>query len=362
MRYAFLLFTLLVLGLPARAQDRVLNVYNWTDYIDPAALKRFQKETGVTVNYDVYDSLETLEAKLLTGHSGYDIVVPSDEPSFSRLIKAGALAPVDHARIPNWRNLDPTLMARVARADPGNAHGAIYLFGSTGLGIEPDKIRALAPDAPLDSWDLLFKPENAKRLASCGIVMLDSEIDVIPSVLHYLGKSPDSTDAADLAAVEQVLLRIRPYIRNFASGGTLEALAAGEVCLALDYSGDVAQAAARATEAHRGVTVRFVVPKEGAQIGFDVLAIPADAPHRDTALKFINFLLQPDVMAGITNTVLYPNAVPASRPMIHPDLLNDPAVYPTAETMSHLFQIGPVPLAAERARTRMWARVKAGAQ
>jgi putrescine transport system substrate-binding protein len=362
MRYAFLLFTLLVLGLPARAQDRVLNVYNWTDYIDPAALKRFQKETGVTVNYDVYDSLETLEAKLLTGHSGYDIVVPSDEPSFSRLIKAGALAPVDHARIPNWRNLDPTLMARVARADPGNAHGAIYLFGSTGLGIEPDKIRALAPDAPLDSWDLLFKPENAKRLASCGIVMLDSEIDVIPSVLHYLGKSPDSTDAADLAAVEQVLLRIRPYIRNFASGGTLEALAAGEVCLALDYSGDVAQAAARATEARRGVTVRFVVPKEGAQIGFDVLAIPADAPHRDTALKFINFLLQPDVMAGITNTVLYPNAVPASRPMIHPDLLNDPAVYPTAETMSHLFQIGPVPLAAERARTRMWARVKAGAQ
>ncbi len=362
MRYAFLLFTLLVLGLPARAQDRVLNVYNWTDYIDPAALKRFQKETGVTVNYDVYDSLETLEAKLLTGHSGYDIVVPSDEPSFSRLIKAGALAPVDHARIPNWRNLDPALMARVARADPGNAHGAIYLFGSTGLGIEPDKIRALAPDAPLDSWDLLFKPENAKRLAACGIVMLDSEIDVIPSVLHYLGKSPDSTDAADLAAVEQVLLRIRPYIRNFASGGTLEALAAGEVCLALDYSGDVAQAAARATEARRGVTVRFVVPKEGAQIGFDVLAIPADAPHRDTALKFINFLLQPDVMAGITNTVLYPNAVPASRPMIHPDLLNDPAVYPTAETMSHLFQIGPVPLAAERARTRMWARVKAGAQ
>ena len=362
MRYALLLFALLLLAMPAHAQDRVLNVYNWSDYIDPAALKRFEKETGVKVNYDVYDSLETLEAKLLTGHSGYDIVVPSDEPSFSRLIKAGALAPIDHAKIPNWHNLDPALMARVARADPGNAHGAIYLFGSTGLGIEPGKIRALAPDAPLDSWDLLFKPENAKRLASCGIVMLDSEIDVIPSVLHYLGKSPDSTDAADLAAVEQVLLRIRPYIRNFASGGTLEALAAGEVCLALDYSGDVAQAAARATEAHRGVTVRFVVPKEGAQIGFDVLAIPADAPHRDTALKFINFLLQPDVMAGITNTVLYPNAVPASRPMVHPDLLNDPAVYPTAETMSHLFQIGPVPLAAERARTRMWARVKAGAQ
>jgi putrescine transport system substrate-binding protein len=218
----------------------------------------------------------------------------------------------------------------------------------------------VAPDAPLDSWDLLFKPENARRIASCGIVMLDSEIDVIPTVLHYLGKSPDSTSAADLAAVEKTLMAIRPYIRNFASGGALEALAAGEACLALDYSGDVAQAAARAQEAKRGVTVQFVVPKEGAQIGFDMLAIPADAPHKQTALQFINFLLQPDVMAGITNSVLYPNAVPASRPMIHPDLLANPAVYPTAATMAHLFHIGPVPLAAERARTRMWARVKAG--
>jgi putrescine transport system substrate-binding protein len=350
----------LLAALPAHAEQSVLNVYNWTDYIDPAALKRFEKETGVTVNYDVYDSLETLEAKLLTGHSGYDIVVPSDEPSLSRLIAAGALSPIDHNSIPNWHNLDPALMQRVARADPGNAHGAIYLFGSTGLGIEPDKIRALAPDAPLDSWDLLFKPENAKRLASCGIVLLDSEIDVIPTVLRYLGKSQDSTDPADLAAVERTLMAIRPYIRNFASGGTLEALATGEVCLALDYSGDVAQAAARAAEAHHGIKVQFVIPKEGAQIGFDMLAIPADAPHRDTALQFINFLLQPDVMAGITNAVSYPNALPASRPMIHPELLSDPAVYPTPDAMARLFQIGPVPLAAEHARIRMWDRVKAG--
>ncbi len=169
----YLLLVLLAIALPARAQDRVLNVYNWTDYIDSAALQRFEKETGVKVNYDVYDSLETLEAKLLTGHSGYDIVVPSDEPSFSRLIRAGAVAPIDHASVLNWRNLDPGLMQRVASADPGNAHGAIYLYGSTGLGIEPDRIRALAPDAPLDSWDLLLKPENAKRLAACGIIMLD---------------------------------------------------------------------------------------------------------------------------------------------------------------------------------------------
>jgi putrescine transport system substrate-binding protein len=357
---ALLLLAMVAVGPRAQAQQRVLNVYNWTDYIDPAALKRFETEFHARVNYDEFDSLETLEAKLLAGHSGYDIVVPSDEPSFSRLIEDGALAPIDHASIPNWHNLDPALMQGVAAADPGNAHGAIYLYGSTGLGINPDRIRALAPGAPLDSWELLFNPKWAKQLAACGIVMLDSEIDVIPTVLHYLGKSPDSTSAADLAAVEKTLMAIRPYIRNFASGGALEALATGQICLAMDYSGDVAQAAERAAQAQRGVTVRYVIPKEGAQVGFDMLAIPADAPHKALALQFINFLLQPDVMAGITNVTRYPNAVPASRAMIRPSLLNNPAVYPTAADQARFFHIGPVPLAAERARTRLWERVKAG--
>lgn len=345
---------------PLRAQQRELNVYNWTDYIDPHVLEQFIQQTGITVHYDVYDSLETLEAKLLTGHSGYDIVVPTDEPTFSRFIKAGALAPIDRAHVPNWQNLDPVLMQHVAHADPGNRHGAIYLWGTTGLGILPARVRAAAPDLPLDSWDLLFKPENAKRLASCGIVMMDSATDVIPTVLHYLGKSDDSTDPADLAAVERTLMAIRPYIRNFASAGALEALASGEICIALDYSGDVAQASARAKEAGRGVEVRYVAPKEGLQIGFDMLAIPADAPHKQAALQFINFVLQPKVMADITNTVRYPNAVPASKVMIQPALLSDPAVYPSTEVMGRVFSIGPVPLAAERARTRMWARFKAG--
>ena len=361
-RMLLCLTLLLTAALPAQAQQRVLNVYNWTDYIDPTALKQFEKEFNAKVNYDEFDSLETLEAKMLAGHSGYDIVVPSDEPSFSRLIKDGALAPIDHADIPNWKNLDPALMRRVAASDPRNAHGAIYLYGSTGLGINPDRIRALAPDAPLDSWDLLFQPKYARRLASCGIVILDSEIDVIPTVLRYLGKSQDSTSAADLAAVEHTLMAIRPYIRNFASGGALEALATGQVCLAMDYSGDVAQAAERAEQAHRGVTVRYVIPKEGAQIGFDMLAVPADAPHKALALQFINFLLQPDVMAGITNVTRYPNAVPASKPMVRPALLANPAVYPTPADEARMFHIGPVPLAAERARTRMWERVKAGGQ
>ena len=350
---------LLLAALPARA-ERVVNVYNWTDYIDPAALERFTAETGIKVRYDVFDSLETLEAKLLAGHSGYDVVTPSNEPSFSRLIRAGALAPIDRSKVPNWGNLDPALMKRVETSDPGNRYGGIYLFGTIGLGINPDKIKALAPTAPLDSWDLLFKPENAKALEKCGIVMMDSAIDVIPSVLRYLGKNPDSTDAADLTAVEQTLMAVRPYIRTFASGGALEALATGQACLALDYSGDVIQAAARAADANNGVMVRYIVPKEGAEIGFDMLAIPADAPHKDEALAFIDFVLRPAVMAGITNVVRYPNAVPASRPMIKPDLLADTNVFPTDAQLAGFFTIGPVPQAAERARTRLWARFKAG--
>jgi putrescine transport system substrate-binding protein len=350
-----LLLVLLLLARTSWAEDKVLNIYNWTDYIDPAALQAFTAETGIQVRYDEFDSLETLEAKLLAGHSGYDIVVPSNEPTFSRLIRAGALAPIDRTRVPNWNNLDPDLMRRIEPADPGNRHGAIYLWGTIGLGVDPAKIRAAAPDAPLDSWDLLFKPENAKRIAACGITMMDSAIDVIPSTLTFLGRDPDGNTPDDLAAVEHALLAIRPYIRNFASGGALEDLATGQTCLAFDYSGDVRQAAARAAEAKQGVTIRYITPKEGVEFGFDMLAIPADAPHQDAALAFIDFVLRPAVMAGITNVTHYPNAVPASRPMIA-----DLSVFPSAAEMARYFAIGPVPQAAERLRTRLWARFKAG--
>ncbi len=350
-----LLLALLLLTAPAWAEDKVLNVYNWTDYIDPAALEKFTAETGIKVRYDVFDSLETLEAKLLAGHSGYDIVLPSNEPTFSRLIRAGALAEIDRARVPNWKNLDPVLMHRVEASDPGNKHGAIYLWGTMGLGVLPDKVKAVAPEAPLDSWDLLFKPENAKRIAACGITMMDSAIDVIPSVLKFLGRNPDSHAPEDLAAVEQALLAIRPYIRSFANGGALEALATGQTCLAFDYSGDVTQAAARAAEAKQGVVVRYVAPKEGVQVGFDMLAIPADAPHKLAAHAFIDFVLRPAVMAGITSVTHYPNAVPASRAMIA-----DGSVFPSDAEMARYFTIGAVPQAAERTRTRLWARFKAG--
>jgi putrescine transport system substrate-binding protein len=350
-----LLVLLLLWSASSWAEDKIVNVYNWTDYIDPAALEQFTAETGIQVRYDVFDSLETLEAKLLAGHSGYDIVVPSNEPTFSRLIHAGALAAIDRSRVPNWGNLDPVLMRRVESSDPGNKHGAIYLWGTMGLGVNVEKIEAVAPDAPLDSWDLLFRPENAKRIAACGITMMDSAIDVIPSVLKFLGRNPDSNAPGDLAAVEAALMAIRPSIRAFASGGALEALATGQTCLAFDYSGDVIQAASRAAEANEGFTIRYVAPKEGVEVGFDILAIPSDAPHPKAALAFIDFVLRPAVMAAITKTTLYPNAVPASRA-----LLTDASMFPSDAEMARYFTIGPVPQAAERLRTRLWARFKAG--
>ncbi len=349
---------LVPLGL--RAQERVVNVYNWTDYIDPAAIERFEAETGIHVRYDVYDSLETLEGKLLAGRSGYDVVVPTNEPTFSRLIRAGALQPLDKGKLPHFAGLDPALMRRVESSDPRNRFGAIYLWGTTGLGLIEDRVRKLAPDAPFDTWELLFKPDDARRIAPCGITLMDSATDVIPSVLHYIGRDPNSTDPEDLAAAEKILLGIRPFIRSFISGGAIEALASGETCLVLSYSGDMIQAAARAREAGRGIAVRYVAPKEGAQLAFDMLAIPADAPHPDAALAFIDFLLRPDVMAGITDHVRYANAVPASRPMIRPDIAGDPSIYPPPEQMARFFTVSAIPAAAERARSRMWARFKAG--
>jgi putrescine transport system substrate-binding protein len=248
----------------------------------------------------------------------------------------------------------------VAASDPGNRFGALYLWGTIGLGVNAERIRALAPDAPMDSLGLLLDPQHARRIARCGITMMDSATDVIPTVLRYLGKSPDSTDAADLREVERTLLAIRPFIRNFSTGGAIEAMAAGQSCLAFGYSGDMIQAGLRAREANRGVAVQYVAAREGAQLWFDLMAIPADAPNPEAAHAFINFILQPDVIASITNHVRYPNGVPASRPMVLPEVANDPAVFPDEAFRARFFTIGPVPQAAERLRNRMWSRFKAG--
>jgi len=357
---AFGLLALPSLAPPSLAQERVVNVYNWTDYIDPKVIERFTAETGIRVRYDMFDSLETLEAKMSAGRSGYDVIAPTNEPTFSRLIAAGALQPLDYAKIPNAAGLDRTLMGRLRSSDPDNRHGVIYLWGTIGLGLNVERIRALSRTVPLDSWDLLFRPENARAISRCGITIMDSQTDVIPTVLRYLGLSQDSTSNDDLRRVEQTLMAIRPSVRSFASGGALEQLATGEACLALTYSGDVIQAQGRAAEANRGVTVTYVAPKEGAQLWFDVLAIPRDAPNAENAHAFINFILKPENIAAITNAVHYPNAVPASKPFIEPEILADRNVYPTEEDFARFFTVSSVPQAADRARNRTWARFKAG--
>ena len=333
--------------MPSRlpAQDRVVNIYNWTDYIDPSVLADFTRETGIKTRYDVFDSLETLEAKLLAGHSGYDVVTPSNEPSFSRLIRAGALTTIDRSKVPNWKNLDPALMQRIESSDPGNRHGAIYLWGSIGLGINPDRIKALAPDAPLDSWSLLLDPAWAKRIAPCGIIMMDSAIDVIPSVLRYLGRSPDSAATADLDAVSKTLMAIRPYIREFASGGALEALATGQACLAFDYSGDVGQAACPGKVRHDGAL-------RGAEGGRRDRLRHAGDPVRRAAQGRSAGVHQLRAAARdhgrITDATHYPNAIPATRALVRPDVLNDPNVFPTDAEMQRFFTIGPSSQATDR--------------
>ncbi|WP_431267283.1 polyamine ABC transporter substrate-binding protein [Dankookia sp. P2] len=362
MRRRFFLAALLavLLAMPVAAQP-VLNVYNWADYIDPGVIQRFQQQTGIKLRYDVYDSLETLEGKLSAGRSGYDIIVPTSEPTFARLVRAGALRPLDKDRLPNLKNLDPGLMQRVATVDPGNRYGAIYLWGTVGLGIRLDKVRALWPEAPLDGLDLLLKPENAARLAKCGLAVMDSATDVLPSVLKWLGKDPDTTEAADLKAAEQALLAVRPHLRAIpGSGALLDMLATGEVCVALTYSGDVIQAAARAREAGKGVEIGYAAPRTGAHLWFDLLAIPADAPNPEAAQAFIDFLLQPEVMAAITSQVRYPNAVPASRPLVAQAVRDDPNVYPAEAALARAFVPGTLNQAGERARTRLWSRFRAG--
>ena len=354
------LLALLLAPFAAAAQP-VLNVYNWTDYIDPYVVQRFQQESGIRVRYDVYDSLETLEGKLSAGRSGYDLIVPTSEPTFARLVRAGALQPLDRTRIPNWRNLDPALMARAAAVDPGNAHGAIYLWGTVGLGVRLDKVRAIAPEIELDGLDALLKPENAAKLARCGLAVMDSVTDVLPSVLRWLGRSPDGTDPADLRAAETALLAARPHLRAIpGSGALLDMLATGEICVALTYSGDVIQAAVRAREAGRGVEIGYVPPRVGPHMFFDMLAVPADAPNPGAAHAFIDFLLRPEIMAAVTSHVRYPNAVPESRPLVVQAVRDDPSVYPPAEALAEAFVPGTPPPNAERVRSRLWSRFRAG--
>lgn len=347
---------------PALADEsKTLNIYNWSDYIAEDTISRFEAETGIKVNYDVYDSNEVLEAKLMAGHSGYDVVIPSASPFLARQITAGVYQKIDKAKLTNYGNLDPQILAAAANADPGNQYGVPYLWGTTGIGYNPAKVKAaLGPTPPVDSLKLVFDPANAKKLASCGISLLDTPQEMFPAALAYLGRDPLSREKADLDKAAEVITAIRPFVRKFHSSQYINDLANGDLCVAFGYSGDVIQAKNRAAEAKNGVDIAYSIPKEGAMIWVDMMAIPKDAPHPQNALKFIDYILRPEVIAKISNAVGYANPNKHALKLVDENIRNNPGVYPPPEVRQHLFFDKPVTPQYERLRTRAWTRVKTG--
>jgi putrescine transport system substrate-binding protein len=349
-------------SLPGLAtEEKILNIYNWSDYIAPDTVAKFEAETGIKVNYDVYDSNEVLEAKLLAGKSGYDLVVPSASPFLARQIKAKAYRKLDKAKLKNYDNLDKQILASQAVPDPGNLYGVPYLWGTTGFGYNVAKVKAALGDAaPLDSMAMIFDPEIAKKLAPCGISLLDSALDVFPAALAYIGRDPTSKASADLEAAVAVVSKIRPYIKKFHSSQYINDLANGDLCISLGYSGDIVQARTRAAEAKNGIEIAYTIPKQGAQLSTDMMAIPASAQHPDNAHLFIDFILRPEVIAAITNAVGYPNPNALATDMIDEDIRNDPSVYPPDAVRAKFFVDKPASADYERARTRAWTKLKSG--
>jgi putrescine transport system substrate-binding protein len=348
-----------LVGQPAFAQGKEVRVYNWSDYIDPKILEDFTKETGIKIVYDVFDSNEVLETKLLAGGSGYDIVVPT--ASFlSRQIKAGVFQKLDKSKIPNISNIWPEVYNRVAIYDPGNQYAMNWMWGTTGIGYNEAKIKERMPDAPVDSLDMIFKPEIAAKFKDCGIYVLDSPEDIVPVVLNYLHIDPNTTNPDDFKKAEDVLTKIRPYVKKFHSSEYINALANGDICMALGWSGDILQAANRATEAKNGQVIKYHIPKEGTQMWFDMMAIPADAKNVEEARIFLNYLNKPEVMAKATNFVQYANGNLASQKFINEDILKNPAVYPDPETLKKLYVKTTWDNKTQRLVTRMWTRITTG--
>lgn len=338
-----------------------LRVYNWSDYIAPDTIARFEAETGIRVTYDVFDSNEVLEAKLLSGAAGYDIVVPTSD-FMGRQIVAGVFQPLDRSKLPNYANLDPELMALITRFDPENRYGVPYLWGTTGVGYNVDAVRKrLGDDAPVDSLDMVFVPEYLAQLADCGVAFLDAPSEAFAAVLHYLGLDPNSTDPDVYRQDAQQLLKsIRPFITYFHSSQYINDLANGDVCLVFGWSGDILQAATRAREAANGVVIDYRVPVEGALLWFDMLAIPADARHVDNAHRFIDFLLRPDVIADVSTYVSYANAnLPATR-LVPAEIRENPGIYPPPSVRAKLFTDKVTPPSIDRVMNRVWTSVKTG--
>jgi putrescine transport system substrate-binding protein len=356
---AYIAATLLVWTAPvARAADAELNVYNWSDYIAKDTVPTVEKQTGIHVRYDNYDSNDTLQAKLLAGSSGYDIVVPTSN-YMARQIQAGVYQKLDKSQLPNLKNLSPVLMQMVAGADPGNQYGVPWAFAVTGIGYNVQAVqKALGANAPIDSWALVFDPANLSKLKGCGVSFLDESVDVFAAALQYLHKDPNSTNPADYQAAFEMLKKVRPYITEFNSSGYINDLANNDVCVAIGFAGDVGIARRRSAEAKRSYDIRFSNAKEGGLLAFDVMAIPKDAPHPQAALRWINYIEDPKVNAAITNEVFYPTANHAARQFVTPAVAQDPTVYPPDDVLKKMTLMKPTSVEIVRLENRLWSQLK----
>jgi putrescine transport system substrate-binding protein len=341
-------------------RDRAVNVYNWSDYIEPAVLDAFTKETGIRVRYDTFDSNDTLETKLLAGKSGYDVVVPSAY-FLERQIKAGVLQKLDRAKLPHLGAVWPAIEKQLAAYDPGNQYAVNYMWGTVGIGYDVKKVREiLGPGREIDSWSAVFGAGELAKFKDCGVHMLDSADDILPAALHFLGRDPNSTDPGDLETAAALVAKVRPAVRKFHSSEYLNALASGEICLVVGFSGDVKQAEKRAAEAKNGIEIGYAVPKEGAQMFFDNLAIPKDARNIAEAHAFIDYMLRPEVAAKNTNFLSYANGNLASQPLIDPAILNDRTIYPDEAAMARLYTIKAHDAKTTRLMNRLWIKIKTG--
>ena len=366
-RRAFLAFACLaavafsVLIGPPRAdaaEEKILNVFNWSDYIAADTLKRFQGETGIKVNYDVYDSNQMLEAKLLAGKSGYDVVFPSLSPFFAQQLLSGVYRPLDKSKLRNLGGLDANIMRTIGRFDAGNATAVPYMWAATGIGYNVDKLRAILGGDPEPSWSLLLDPAIVSRLAACGVSLLDDPVEAVPAALVFAGDDPLRQDTAGIDAAMKILARIRPHLKYIHSSSYINDLANGELCVARGYVGDLIQARDRAREAGRGVAIKVFIPREGAITNVDVMAIPKDAPHPENAHLFIDFMMRSDVVAAISNETGYANAVPAAMKDVAEAIRTDPAIFPPEQVLAKTFSVPPAARAYERARTRAWTHFK----
>ena len=347
-------------GTAAAGEEKVLNVYNYSDYIAEDTIPNFEQQSGIRVTYDVYDSDEVLEAKLLAGSSGYDVVVPTLN-FFGRQIQAGVFKELDKSKIPNLANLDPAVMERIATQDPGNRYGVPYMSGTTGIGFNVDKIEEIFGSTEVTgSWSLVFDPAKISKLKDCGVTLLDTPSDMIPIALHYLGEDPHSVDPAVLQKAADLIKGIRPYVQNFHSSQYVSSLANGTTCLVVGWSGDIIQARDRAEEAGNGVNVGYSIPVEGAPQWFDMLAIPADAKHPENAYAFINYLLEPQVAANNTNYIQYANPVASATPLVDEAIRNDPTIYPPDAVKAKLFTYAVNSPETDMLYTRLWTEIKTG--